>query len=140
MIAAEGEGSPAESGPGAPGLGHRSDSHLSSPAHRWWRQSEIANCSRSRSRSPERDGRGGCLSGKEGRREGKGDGGVSHGRAPSCARLESPVAAAWDTRPERAPPARSLAKRVKEGSHSSNFPRRWLRRHQEPKCPRAGER
>lgn len=66
---------------------------------------------------------------------------MSHGRAPSCARLESRwLLAAWDSLPERASPARSLAKRVKEGSHSSNFPQRWLRGDQEFESPQAGER
>lgn len=106
MTAAEGEGSLAESGPGAPGLGHRSDGHLSRP------------------RMGGGDGsQGGCTlrpepeSGAERqrrvyvweRREGTQEKGVSHGRAPSRAPLEPGVRS--PALPARSAPQRDPATR-----------------------------
>lgn len=100
MTPAEGEGSPSRVWPGVgggPGLGgHRSDSHLSSAriGGAAAAAAEVALCNWSRE-SESGAGRQGRVSVWEGGREGgteggnEGEGGVSHGRAPSRARLES---------------------------------------------------
>lgn len=104
---ADGEGRPAESGPGAPRLGHPGKSHLNRRRiGGCCSAAEVANCnrSRSRSRSPGRDGRGGvCVCVRE--REGgtQREGGESRPR-PLPREAGVGIAEPRTARPERATP------------------------------------